>query len=443
MKTAASARAPRRRLLVGTAVHNSHVQNMVKALYETGGLYAYFSGGVDVWHNAALRRVRHWVGSSVPQVGRELSRRAISGIPDDFVRARWRWELPRVLAGRFNGSVRLEDWLWERGEHDLDRLCARVVGQAGVDGFFGVEHGSLRTIEAARAAGKPAVVAFLSPHRGMRERWVDDEFIRHPELGSPGRRYLDGLSEARDARRDDEARLAEWIVSGSSFTTRSLHAAGFSTDKIITIPLGGPDPIPVSTLPKEPPSTLRLVYVGPVSVRKGAHYLLRAWRQIAGPGLELHFYGKPLLPDDLIAEAKASRGGDRLFFHGSVPASTLGAVYLNASLLILPTLCDGFGQVISDALAHGVPVLTTENAGGADCVEPGINGFVIPPADAMAIAERLTWCADHRTALFDMRRPALSHAARWTWTHFRRQFAADVQGALISSERDTRLRALA
>jgi glycosyltransferase involved in cell wall biosynthesis len=118
-------------------------------------------------------------------------------------------------------------------------------------------------------------------------------------------------------------------------------------------------------------------------------------------------------------------------------------VYLNASLLILPTLCDGFGQVISDALAHGVPVLTTENAGGADRVEPGINGFVIPPANAMAIAECLTWCADHRTALFDMRRPALSHAARWTWAHFRRQFAADLHGALISSENDTRLRALA
>jgi len=47
----------RRRLLVGTSAHNSHVQNMVRALYETGSLYAYFSGGVDVWHGSTLRRV--------------------------------------------------------------------------------------------------------------------------------------------------------------------------------------------------------------------------------------------------------------------------------------------------------------------------------------------------------------------------------------------------
>jgi glycosyltransferase involved in cell wall biosynthesis len=443
MSTGAIPRPLRRRLLVGTSAHNGHVQNMVKALYETGALYAYFSGGVDVWHNAALRRVRQWVGSSVPQLGRELSRRSVAGIPDDFVRAHWRWELPRVIAGRFNGGVRIEDWLWERGEYDLDRLCARAVGQPDVDGFFGVEHGSLKTIETARAAGKPSVLAFLSPHRSTRERWVDGEFIRHPELGPPGRQYLNDLSESRDARRDDEARLADWIVSGSSFTTRSLVAAGFSTEKIITVPLGGPDPIPVAALPRDRPSTQRLVYVGPVSVRKGAHYLLRAWRQAAGPGLELHFYGKLLLPDRLIVEAKASRGGDRLFFHGSVPASTLGRAYTDASLLVLPTLCDGFGQVISDALAHGVPVLTTENAGGADRVEPGTSGFVIPAADEMAIAERLAWCADHPDALFDMRRPALARAARWTWAHFRRQFAADMHVAIGSSVTETRLRALA
>ncbi len=430
-------------LLVGTAAHNSHVQNMVKALYETGGLYAYFSGGVDVWHGPAWKRVRQWIGSGVPTIERELSRRAVHGIPETLIWPRWRWELPRAIAGRFPSALRVEDWLWERGEHDLDRRCAGMLACPDVDGFFGVEHGALHAIREAHSVSKPAVVAFLSPHRQTRARWVDSEFDRHPEFGARSRSRLDDLGVDRDARRDDEAREAEWIVSGSSFTTRSLIDAGLTADKILTIPLGGPDPTPVSDLPDAAPKTRRLIYVGPVSVRKGAHYLLRAWRRAAGANIEMHFYGKVLLPARLIADALSAPGGDRLFFHGSVPASTLGGIYSQASLLVLPTLCDGFGQVVSDALAHGLPVLTTTNAGAADCIDSEAVGFVIPPADEDAIAARLAWCGDHPQHLFEMRRAALARAAAWTWGHFRRQFAADVYAALDRTIAQSRPRALA
>jgi len=432
-----------RQLLVGTAAHNSHVQNMVRALYESGSLYAYFSGGVDVWRRSAIRQARRWVGDRLPQLDRELTRRAVDAVPEELVHARWRWELLRVAAGRLAPAGRVEDWLWERGERDLDRVCARVVRREEVGGFFGVEHGALETITIAHALGKPTIVAFLSPHRRTRMRWVDAEFARRPELGTSAQRQLEDLSERRDARRDDEARLADWIVSGSSFTTRSLVEAGLTASKILTIPLGGPEPVPSAVLPAEQPRTMRFIYVGPVSVRKGAHYLLKAWPQVAGPEAELHFYGKPLLPERVLADARRAPGGDRLFFHGSVPAHTLGQVYLDASLLVLPTLCDGFGQVVSDALAHGLPVVTTENAGAADCVEPGATGFIVPPADEDALAQCLTWCVTHRDRVFEMRRPALARAAAWTWRDFRKKFVDDVRTALETPVTAPRLRALA
>ena len=75
-------------------------------------------------------------------------------------------------------------------------------------------------------------------------------------------------------------------------------------------------------------------------------------------------------------------------------------------------------------------MLTTENAGAADCVEHGKNGFVIPPADETALAECLSWCASHPQDLWHMRSHALSRASVWTWAHFRRAFAASVQGAV-------------
>lgn len=432
----------RRRLLVGTAAHNTHVQNMVRALYEADALYAYFSGGVDVWHGPTLKTVRNLIGG-VPQLDRELSRRAVSGIPEGFVRARWRWELPRAIAGRLTSAHGVEDWFWERGEHDLSRRCADAMRDPAAGGFFGVEHGALDAMKAAKALGKPAVVAFLSPHGATRARWVDSEFVRHPELRTSSLSGGDALSIERDARRDEEARLADWIVSGSSFTTRSLVESGISATKIVTVPLGGPDPVNASALPAVPSAVQRFIYAGPVSVRKGAHYLLAAWRSIAASTAELHFYGKCLLPAGVIAEARSAPGGDRLVFHGSVPASTLRNVYLNASALVLPTLCDGFGQVVSDALACGLPVITTHNAGAADAVDEGATGFVIPAGDAAALADRLSWCVSHRDELFAMRPRALARAANWTWAEFRRTFGVKLLDALDAPAAETRVSALA
>ena len=100
----------------------------------------------------------------------------------------------------------------------------------------------------------------------------------------------------------------------------------------------------------------------------------------------------------------------------------LPKVYQDSSVLVLPTLCDGFGMVVSEALANGLPVITTTNAGAADLIQPGRSGFVIPPANEDALVDALGWCADHPRDLFDMRRAALETAANWTWTGYRRRF---------------------
>ena len=80
--------------------------------------------------------------------------------------------------------------------------------------------------------------------------------------------------------------------------------------------------------------------------------------------------------------------------------------------------------------AHGLPVLTTTNAGAADLVEPTKTGFVVPPADSYALAEKLQWAIDHPDALFAMRPRALANAARWTWADFRRRQVSLLSEAL-------------
>lgn len=422
--------------LVGTTAYNAHVQHMVRALDEAGALYQFRTAGADsfsgAWSGAARRLLASWS----PRADRQLRRRAVPGLPADRVHSTWTWEVLRLAAARL-GALRVEDWCWEHGEWALDRACAAEVRKPVVGAFLGVEHGALLALRAARRHRKPGVIAFLSPHRATRAAWVDSEFERDPSLRTQSGAAVDALSADRDRRRDDEADAADFIVTNSSFTTRSLVDAGFAADRILTVPLGGPDPVAAMSLAPPLAAPRQFVYVGPVSVRKGAHYLLRAWRHVAGPGVELHFYGKILLPTKVIEEAQRARGGAAIHFHGSVPGTELPAVYRRASALVFPTLCDGFGMVVSEALANGLPVITTRNAGAADAIEDGRSGRIVAPADEGALIDVLQWGVDHPDALDAMRPAALAAASRWTWADFREQFR-QVLGEALSREAHAR-----
>ena len=417
------------RFLLTTSAYNANVQHIALALHEAGALGAYHTGCVDHYRRAWPRRVRAAVAALAPGLDRALKRRRISAIPDTLIHAHWGWEGARTVAGKLGLSTRVEDWLWERGELSLDRKSARLLEQEPYDAVFGVEHGALGAVSAARRLGKKSVVAFLSPHHSFSRRWVDREYERFPELLTPAGRCLMELARGRDARRDEEARLADLIYANSSFTARSLAKAGVPEAKIVTVALGGPQVIADASLPSVLAEPRRVVYAGSVSVAKGTHYLLEAWQRLGVRRTgELHLYGRNLLPGRCLVGR-----GSGVVLHGAVSQPELFAAFQGALVLALPTLCDGWGSVVSEAMAHGLPVITTSNAGAAELIEEGRNGFVVPPADAGALADRIEWCLEHPRELVEMRRHAAVTARRWTWVEFRAALQAGLARHLDDS----------
>jgi glycosyltransferase involved in cell wall biosynthesis len=169
-----------------------------------------------------------------------------------------------------------------------------------------------------------------------------------------------------------------------------------------------------------------VLYSGPFSVRKGAHILLDAWRRL-GPirNAELHIYGTSSIPGRLL------NGLDRsVIMHGNVSKSEIYQAYRDSSILVFPTLCDGFGMVVTEAFAHGLPVITTPNAGAADLISEAHNGFIVPPGDAEALAERIQWCIENESTLAAMKEDALATAKNWTWSHFRSLFREQLSSKL-------------
>jgi glycosyltransferase involved in cell wall biosynthesis len=404
------------KFLLGALPHNPHIQNIALALHEGGALAAYRSGLVDNYRHGWSRSVRKWIGAAAPRAARTLERRRITTIPDNLIHSGRVWDGLLTLAHALALDPRLQDALWESVEHLFDDRCAATLTRSPCDGFVGVEHGCLESARVARSLGKRVVVAFLSPHHETLRECVFDEYAKYPQLMTPQVERLLRMMPRRTARKDEEARLADMIHTASRFTSQSLvKHAGIDARKVMCVPLGGPPPVARADLPESSAGPVRFLYSGPVSVRKGVHYLLEAWRSIAaGPHATLDLFGSVQLP--LAALEQATRGAT---FRGHAAPSGLRDAYRAASVLVFPTLCDGFGLVVQEALAHGVPVITTTNAGAADLIQDGRNGFVIAPASVGALVEKMEWCITHPGEISRMRKAALETARVWTWDRFR------------------------
>jgi glycosyltransferase involved in cell wall biosynthesis len=162
--------------------------------------------------------------------------------------------------------------------------------------------------------------------------------------------------------------------------------------------------------PQPPKGRFTVLSVGSHDLRKGTPYLLEAWKRAAIPDAELHLIGPLRLAKPFV---DGYAGTFRHWPH--VPKSELGARYAAADLLVFPTLGDGFGLVIQEAMCSGTPVLTTPCGGGPECITDGVDGWLIPPRDVDALVERLRSCAANRDRVHEVGRAARARAERWTW----------------------------
>jgi glycosyltransferase involved in cell wall biosynthesis len=408
---------------VGTVAHNPHVGNMARALYEVDSLAAFYTGGIDIVKSPGGRFIRRMASSVYPPLDSRLRRRHIPGVPQELIFPAWGWEGLRLATRYLNFGERLGDQVWERSELALDRRCARILTEDRFDAYLGVEHGALSSLQAAHTLGKKSVVSFLSPHHAIRAEWVDPEYERFPELLTPSIRKIRQLAKIRDARRDEEARTASVVYCASTFTAQSLIRVGLATpERLSVVPPGCPEVEP-SRLPNAVNGgPMRFVWSGTVAVHKGIRVLLEAWKRLnPNRSAELHIYGALTVSQRFFRPTPPN-----VVFHGPVTSWEIRSAYQQGDVLVFPTLCDGFGMVVGEAFSSGLPVITTPNAGAADLIRHGDNGFLVPPRDAEQLAERLEWCLDHPEQLRAMGSAARQTALGWSWRDFRRVFRADL-----------------
>ncbi|RYE37007.1 MAG: hypothetical protein EOP42_01210, partial [Sphingobacteriaceae bacterium] len=205
-----------------------------------------------------------------PVLARQLSKRTLQNIPNQKVKTFIRFEIMRMFADK-TGMPTLTDYIWEHGELAFDRWVAQQINPT-IQWVHGYEHCSLATLQQAKKSGITSFYEQPSQHFSFFERIAKDQLQKYPELRSPQTQLLtDQKAERRNLRRAQELSICDYIICNSAFTKKTLIDAQISAEKIITIPLGFPDP--VKNIDKRSMAKTIFICAGNQSLRKGTHLL--------------------------------------------------------------------------------------------------------------------------------------------------------------------------
>lgn len=359
-------------------------------------------------------------------LARQLSRREVSEFPLFLVKDRpWR-ELTRLLLSRIDNQKILTDAIFHWELQDFDRWVA-LKNLTNSNVVYGYEYGCRATFEKAKEQGIARVYDVPSPEHDFSENTIHQEIANYTELDTPYRKYTRKRQALRTQRRIEEWNLADVVIANSEFTKKSYADAGLDVTKVQVVPYGAPPVCPEAQAGgNKNHQPVNFLWAGTFSIRKGAHYLLAAWKQIdAKAQAQLNVFGAMSLPPALLTDIP-----DSIALSGTIPRSQLYQQYFQADILVFPTLCDGFGMVVTEAFAHGLPVITTDRAGAADLIRHGENGLIVPAGNTEALTEALQWCLSHRQELSKMRQAALETAANWQWSDYRRTLVDKLQTGL-------------
>ncbi|MEH2001784.1 MAG: glycosyltransferase family 4 protein [Nostoc sp.] len=318
------------------------------------------------------------------------------------------------LSRRFGfGSQGPIDWVYA----SLDRHVAKHHLQ-GLAAVYAYEDGAATTFEVAKQQGILCLYDLPILFYRMAREIQQEEAERFPALSASLQAVREPDWKLR--RKEQEVALADHIFVASSITQQSLLREGVSPDKITVIPYGAP----IDYFQPQPKldRTFRALFVGRVGVRKGVHYLIKAWEELQLPQAELMLVGVNEFPETWLSQLPHG-----LNYIPSVPHTTLNQYYSNANVFVFPSLVEGFGLVLLEAMACGIPVITTPHTAGSDIITDGTEGFIIPIRDSEALKEKLEWCYSHPQELAEMGRAARRKAEQLNWGMYRQRLASRVQ----------------
>lgn len=403
---------------------NANVRHAALGLHRAG-LLGEFWTCVNYRETPLLRRV-------LPRsLARQLRRRTFPSELAEVTRTFPYRELGRLLAPRagLRSLVR-----HERGPlsvdavyRSLDRRVSQRLSDPRFRAVYAYEDGARESFRAATHHDQLRLYDLPIGYWRAARAILLEEAEREPEWAMTLTGNLD--SPQKTARKDAELHQANLVLVASTFTLRTLEQAPDFRGSVVMIPYGAPpvdDSAPAPPRPATPPGRLRALFVGSLGQRKGLSYLFRAIRSFRG-AVELTVLGSPpLTPCPALAKELAA-----VRWRPGCPHREVLAEMATHDVLVFPSLFEGFGLVLLEAMAMGLPVITTPHTAGPDLITDGVDGFIVPIRSVEALVGKLDLLRREPELRATMSALARARAAEFTWERYGESIAACVSSALV------------
>jgi glycosyltransferase involved in cell wall biosynthesis len=208
----------------------------------------------------------------------------------------------------------------------------------------------------------------------------------------------------------DTLKYIDYYIAPSNFVKKSLINEGIDKEKIFVVPFGV-DVKKFKPVEKDHNETFKVAFSGNVNNRKGIPYLIQAWKELNLKDAELNIYGR-VYPEVKKYFKDAEKYNIKI--HGFV-SNIYGELPKN-HIHVFPSLLEGSAKSIYEALACGLPVITTENSGSV--VEDEKEGFIIPTQDIEILKEKILFFYNNRDKIEEFGKNARKKAEQYTWENY-------------------------
>lgn len=321
------------------------------------------------------------------------------GIAPDFICSLLHLEVLSRAWQRVPSYIRrdrnLQLWFLEH----FDRSVVNCLSP-GFDVFVGWSGACFWSLYRAKDMGAMTVIERGSSHMQYQTEILQEEYERwglkftatHPGV------YERELQSYQDA---------DGITIPSLFVKRTFLEKGIPESKLIHVSYGT-SLAEFYPVPKED-CIFRVIHCGGITLRKGVQYLLQAFYELNLPDAELWLVGSL---DPELEPFLAKYQSERIILKGKHPQNQLHWFYSQCSVFCLASIEDGFGMVIPQAMACGLPVIHTANTGGEDIVRAGVDGFCVPIREVEALKEKISFFYEHPEKQAEMGKNALEQAQK-------------------------------
>jgi glycosyltransferase involved in cell wall biosynthesis len=228
-------------------------------------------------------------------------------------------------------------------------------------------------------------------------------------------------------KHSEEARQADLILAGSGFVKDSLKRIGIAADKIVILPYGVDLELFSPPAEKKAGGEVTAVFAGQLAVRKGVTYLLEAFQGLSKLNCKLVLIGGGAQDKQTL-----ERYGVAFDHVPWVPRAELARRCREADFFVFPSLLEGSALVTYEALASGLPVITTPNSGSV--VRHGIEGLIVPPRDVDALRKGIEKLAADGELRRKMGLAARKRAEEYSWGKYHQRLAAIIRDELVKRD---------